>query len=71
MASYIKRVIDDKCIILFLRLRKEMDKSLVTVEIEGNRVIQARGMSNRNITNDERKALVEYCKRVGYDMKTN
>ena len=71
VASYIKRVIDDKCIILFLRLRKEMDKSLVTVEIEGNRVIQARGMSNRNITNDERKALVEYCKRVGYDMKTN
>ena len=71
VASYIKRVIDDKCIILFLRLRKEMEKSLVTVEIEGNRVIQARGMSNRNITNDERKALVEYCKRVGYDMKTN
>lgn len=71
VASYIKRVIDDKCIILFLRLRKEMDKSLVTVEIEGNRVIQARGISNRNITNDERKALVEYCKKVGYDMKTN
>ena len=70
-ASYIKRVIDDKCIILFLRLRKEMEKSLVTVEIEGNRVIQARGMSNRNITNDERKALIEYCKKVGYDMKTN
>ena len=48
-----------------------MEKSLVTVEIEGNRVIQARGMSNRNITNDERKALIEYCKKVGYDMKTN
>lgn len=71
VASYIKRIIDDKCIILFLRLRKKMDKSLVTLEIEGNRVIQARGMSNRNITNDERKALIEFCKKVGYDMKTN
>ena len=69
VASYIKRVIDGNCTILFLRLVKEMSKSLVTLEIEGNRIIQARGASNRNINVEERKVLIEYCKKVGYDMK--
>lgn len=68
VASYIKRVIDGSCLIMFLRLSKALEESLVTLEIEGNRIIQARGLSNRNINSTEAEVLKKFCEKNGYDM---
>lgn len=68
VASYIKRVIDGSCLIMFLRLSKAIDESLITLEIEGNRIIQARGLSNRTVNTDEAEVLKKFCEKNGYDM---
>ena len=61
VASYIKRVLDDACRIMFLRKTATPNDSLVTLEVAGGAIVQARGMHNRSITDEERKALNEYA----------
>lgn len=65
VASYIKRVVDGECLIYFLRHNNEPDKSLVTLEIRKNAIVQARGLHNRQINNEEHHALTEYCLKTG------
>ena len=60
VASYIKRVIDDTCKIFFLRT--EEDKSLITFEVNGDRIVQVRGAHNRRPNESEVAALENYCK---------
>ena len=62
VASYIKRIIDGKCLIMFLR--KVIDQSLVTVEIRDGRIAQARGASNRAPSAEEKDALLQYAKKA-------
>lgn len=62
VASYISKVLKRNCLIVFLRKTKATDKPLVTIEIESNVIVQARGASNRSITEDEFKAICEYAK---------
>lgn len=61
--SYLSRIIKRNCLIVFLRKTKDTDKSLVTIEIENEAIVQARGASNRSITEDEYKAICEYAKK--------
>lgn len=63
VASYISKVLKRNCLIVFLRKTKATDKPLVTIEIENEAVVQARGASNRSITEDEYKAICEYAKK--------
>lgn len=49
-ASYIKRVIEGKCHILFLRRKSEPDKSLCTIEVRDNIIVQAKMKFNNDIT---------------------
>ena len=60
VGSYIKRVMGGECQILFYR--KDETKSLVTLEVRGSLLIQAKGYNNREITKEEKKDLVTYCK---------
>lgn len=69
VASYIKRVIDDKCRIFFLRKTAELAKSLVTFEVANNAIVQARGAHNRAITEIERNALNKYAAKAKLQMK--
>lgn len=62
VASYIKRVVDGQCEIYFLRLVDNADKSLVTFEVRNKQVVQARGLHNRAITEEEKVVLLKYCK---------
>lgn len=55
VASYIKRVCDGECLIYFFR--KKDDESLITLEIEGNEIVQARGEHNRQPNDEESAAL--------------
>lgn len=63
VASYIFKVLKRNCLIVFLRKTKATDKPLVTIEIENEAIVQARGASNRSITEDEYKAICEYAKK--------
>ena len=62
VSSYIDRVIDGKCHIVFLRSSKEPEKSLVTMEIECNMVVQSKGKFNRDLTNEESEIVKKYNK---------
>lgn len=64
VASYIKRVIDGECHILFMRQKDSKDKSLVTIEVRNGTVVQAKGKFNRDVTAQEQNAIDKYNKRL-------
>lgn len=69
VASYIKRVVDNECIILFLRSIISPMESLVTLEIRKNSIVQARGLHNRLINSDERSAIYKFAAKKGYTVR--
>lgn len=62
VASYISNILEDRCQIMFLRLKGKEKESLVTFEIVKDRLVQAKGNMNRNIYDEERLFLEKYCK---------
>ena len=65
VASYIDRVIDGGCHILFLRRKGFEDKSLVTIEVDPvqNKIVQAKGKFNRDVTEEENKVIEAWNKK--------
>lgn len=63
VASYISKILKRNCLIVFLRKADKLDKSLVTIEVENKAIVQARGASNRSITEEEYRAICEYAKK--------
>lgn len=57
VASYIDRVIDGECDILFLRKKDKLDKSLVTIEVVNGKIVQARRRFNDPVTYKDQKAI--------------
>lgn len=57
VASYIDRVIDGECHIMFLRSKDNPQKSLVTLEIRENKIVQAFRHFNDPITDQDRQAI--------------
>lgn len=64
VASYIKDVIDGKCHILFLREKEHPTKSLITMEIRGDKIVQARGRFNRDTNSLENEVIEKYKKKL-------
>lgn len=60
VASYIDRVIDGNCDILFMRKKDSLNKSLVTLEVKNGKVIQAKGKFNRDCNEEERQIIKKY-----------
>ena len=58
VASYIDRVIDGECHILFLRKKDSPDQSLVTIEVRNNQIVQARQKFNDPV-NEEEQAVID------------
>lgn len=58
VSSYIKNVIDEQCHILFLRYKDSQDKSLVTIEVRNNKIVQALQKYN-NPLNKEQQEIVD------------
>ena len=48
-----------------MRLRKEKDVSLITIEVQNDALIQATGEYNRTLTKEEIKFLKLYAKNKG------
>lgn len=63
VASYIDSVIDGKCHIMFLRKKDLPDKSLVTIEIKDNVIVQAKRKFNDPVSEDEQKVIDAWNKR--------
>jgi len=70
VASYAPKVAKGDTIIVFLRDNDELDKPLVTVEIRGNAIVQARGFANRVATSDEKQALTRFAKKHELEYKS-
>ena len=65
VASYIKKVIDGQCHILFLRKKGFENESLVTIEVDPvrNKIVQAKGKFNRDTTEEENKVIEAWNKK--------
>ena len=57
VASYIDRVLDGDCHIMFLRYKDSPDKSLVTLEIRGDKIVQARQRYNNPCTKEQESVI--------------
>ena len=60
VSSYIKRVIDNECTIIFLR--KEKDTPLVTIEVRDGCIAQVHGAHNRKPNKEEIDVINRYAK---------
>jgi hypothetical protein len=63
VASYIDRVIDGQCHIMFLRKKDNPDKSLVTIEIVDNKIVQAKRRFNDPVTFEDQEAIDKWNKK--------
>ena len=61
-ASYIDRVKNGTCTILFLRRTASKDVSEVTLELRGNTLVQAKAFANRNVSKDHKRFLEAWAK---------
>ena len=68
VASYIDRVIDGKCHIIFMRRKHDTDHSLITLEVKNNRVVQKRGRLNRSTTMEENMVIAKYESKLNKSM---
>jgi hypothetical protein len=62
VASYVDDIIDERCKILFLRKKGNENESLVTIEEKGEKVVQAKGRSNREVSKDEKLFIENWAK---------
>lgn len=60
VSSYIQKVIDGQCHILFLRYKDTPDKSLVTIEVRNNKIVQALQKFNNPLTDEQRKVVEKW-----------
>lgn len=60
VANYIEGLVQGQYAILFLRTNEDIDRPLVTVQVQDGRVVQARGVNNRPATREEQEFLDKY-----------
>lgn len=63
VASYVDSVRDKKCVILFLRRTKMQEMSEVTLEIRGNKLVQAKSFANHSINKEHKEFLETWAKK--------
>lgn len=69
VSSYIGRVIDGKCDIMFMRYKDSPDKSLVTIEVQNNKIVQALQKYNNPLTSEQQKIVDKWNKWWGNKVK--
>ena len=62
VASYIDDVIDGSCDILFLRKKDSPNESLVTIEVQNGKIVQAKRRFNYPISKDEQSVVDKWNK---------
>lgn len=64
VGSYVKRVADGECVILFLRKSAEVSKAFYTIEVRGQSVVQVRGKGNCSMTPEVEAFMEEWKRKV-------
>ena len=62
VSSYIRDINSERTKILFIRSNDDLDKSLLTLQITGDEIVQCRGQSNRGMEPIETEFLKAYAK---------
>ena len=62
VASYIQRVIDGDCHIMFLRYKDRPNDSLVTIEVRNNKIVQALQRYNHPLTKEQQEVVNKWNK---------
>lgn len=62
VSSYVQKVIDGQCDILFLRHKDSPDKSLVTIEVRDNKIVQALQRYNHPLTKEQKEIVDKWNK---------
>lgn len=62
VASYVQKVIDGNCDILFLRKKDMPNKSLVTIEVRNNKIVQAKQRYNYQVTSEQQEVIDKWNK---------
>lgn len=57
VASYIDKVINGECQILFLRKKSNPKQSLITIDVRDNRIVQALRRFNNPVTDEDQEAI--------------
>lgn len=63
VASYIDKVINGECHIMFLRKKSNPKESLVTIEIRNNHIVQARRRFNDPVTPEDQEVIDKWNKK--------
>lgn len=61
VASYVNDVNNDKCKIVFLRDIEQQDAPLVTIEVRGYNIRQARGQGNRLVSPEQKEFIKKWA----------
>lgn len=64
VGSYVERVAQKECLILFLRKCEDEAKPFYTIEVRHKEVVQVRGMRNEDATPEVKKFMAQWEKRV-------
>lgn len=67
VGGYVERVINKNCVILFIRQEAKRDKPFYTVEVRGNRVLQVRGVNNRDPVPEVKEFLQKWKRKKHLD----
>ena len=62
VASYLDKILKEETYLMFMRLKEEMDKSLITLEYKQGKLVQMKGAYNRACSEDETKFIEKYSK---------
>ena len=71
VSSYVQKVIDGGCDILFLRRKDSPDKSLVTIEIRNNKIVQALQKYNHPLTKEQQEVVDKWNRWYANKIKNN
>lgn len=71
VSSYVQKVIDGQCDILFLRYKDSPDKSLVTIEVRNGIIVQALQRYNHPLTSEQQEIVDKWNKYYANKMKNN
>lgn len=63
VSSYVEDIMNDKCKIFFLRNKEEIEKPLVTIEVRGFNIRQARGFGNRAVSEEQKEFIKKWAEK--------
>ena len=69
VSSYIDKVIDGYCHILFLRKKNSPKESLVTIEVRNDQIVQAKRRFNDDVTEEQKEVIDKFNKKFGKEIK--